>query len=89
MHGEAVELARETDREIGDIDHLLHFAQAFGEDLAHFERHQRAQVRLVRAQLIADLADDAAALWRGDHPPLVEGRGGACHHGFIIGRAGQ
>ena len=62
VHGEAVELAREPHREIGDIDHLLHFAQAFGEDLAHFERHQRAQVRLVRAQLIADLAHDLAAL---------------------------
>ncbi len=46
VHGEAVELAREADGEIGDVDHLLHFAQALGQDLAHFERDQRAQILL-------------------------------------------
>ena len=29
VHGQAVELARQADREVGDVDHLLHFAQAF------------------------------------------------------------
>ena len=38
VHGEAVKLAREAHGEIGDVDHLLHFAQSFGQDLAHLER---------------------------------------------------
>ena len=29
-HGQAVELAREADGEVGDVDHLQHFATAFG-----------------------------------------------------------
>jgi hypothetical protein len=29
-HRQAVELAREADREIADVDHFLHFARAFG-----------------------------------------------------------
>src|SRR5580693_5201024 len=41
--GEAVQLAREADREVADVDHLLYFAQALGDDLADFEGHQRAQ----------------------------------------------
>ena len=45
VHGEAVELARKADGEVGDIDHLLHFAHALRQDLAHFQRDQRAQVR--------------------------------------------
>ncbi len=48
VHGESVKLARKPDGEIGDIDHLLHFAQAFGQNLAHFERNQRAQIALVQ-----------------------------------------
>ena len=89
VHGEAVKLAREADGEIGDIDHLLHFAQAFGQDLAHLERDQRAQFLLMGAQLVADFAHDIAALGRGHHTPFEEGFGGARHHGFVIGGAGH
>ena len=53
VHGEAVEHARLADGEIGDVDHLLHFAQAFGLDLAVFERDQRAEVFLGGAQCVA------------------------------------
>ena len=35
---QAVELARQADREVADVDHLLHFAVALGADLAHLER---------------------------------------------------
>ena len=34
MHRQAVEHARLADGEVGDVDHLLHFAVAFGLDLA-------------------------------------------------------
>ena len=89
VHGEAVKLAREADGEIGDIDHLLHFAQAFGQDLAHLERDQRAQFLLMGAQFVADFAHDLAALGSGHHAPFEEGFGGARHDGFVIGGAGH
>ena len=41
--GETVQLAREADGEVADVDHLLHFAEALGDDLADLERHQRPQ----------------------------------------------
>ena len=84
VHGEAVELAREADGEIGDVDHLLHFAQAFGQDLAHLERNERAQILLMSAQFIADLAHDVAAFGGGHHAPFEKGLGGARHDGFVI-----
>ena len=43
--GQAMQLARQADREVADVDHLLHLAQAFGEDLAGLERDQRAERR--------------------------------------------
>jgi hypothetical protein len=43
---EAVELARQADREVADVDHFLHFARAFGRDLAGLQRDEAAQVAL-------------------------------------------
>src|SRR5580698_9683757 len=37
VHGKSIELTRETDGEIGDVDHFLHLAQTLRDDLAHFE----------------------------------------------------
>jgi hypothetical protein len=54
--GLAVQHARLADREIRDVDHLLHFAVAFGLDLAGFQRHQAAERALMGAQLFADQA---------------------------------
>ncbi len=71
-HGEPVELARKADGEVGDVDHLLNFAFAFGQDLAHFERDQRAEIVFEPAQLVADLAHDLAALGGGEHAPAFE-----------------
>ncbi|KAG1393877.1 hypothetical protein G6F59_014277 [Rhizopus arrhizus] len=41
MHGVAVQHAALADGEIGDVDHLLHFAIAFRLALAHFQGNQR------------------------------------------------
>src|SRR6266568_448389 len=38
-----IELPRQADREVADIDHLLHFALALFEDLAGLDRHQAAE----------------------------------------------
>ena len=50
-----------ADREVADVDHLLHFAFAFGEDLARLERDEFAEVVLLLAQGVAELADGFAA----------------------------
>ena len=47
---EAVELARQADREVADVDHLLHFAEALRHDLAGLERDQRAERLLAAAR---------------------------------------
>ena len=61
MHGIAIQHSRLADRKIGNINHFLHFAIAFGLDLAHFERDQASQRVLVIAQGIADVANGIAA----------------------------
>ena len=46
--GQSVKLARKADGKIANIDHLLHFAFAFGQNFAGFQRDQSAQVRFGR-----------------------------------------
>ena len=73
VHGAAVEHARLAHGEVGDVDHLLHFAVALRLDLAHLQGHQAAQGILVLAQLLAHQAHGFAAL-RGRHfAPELEG----------------
>jgi hypothetical protein len=86
VHGQPVELAREAHGEVADVDHLLHFAQPFGANLAHLQRDQLAQRLLVRAQEVAQVAHDFAALGCGDRAPA--GKAGLCGgHGRVVGRA--
>ena len=73
VHRQAVELAREAGREVADVDHLLHFAFALGEDLAHLEGDELAEGGLVLAEAVADLADDLAALRGRDGAPIEKG----------------
>ncbi len=62
--GEPVQLPRQADGEIADVDHLLHFAEALGDDLAGFERDQRAERLLRRAQFLAPKPHELAPPWR-------------------------
>ena len=57
---EAVQLPRQADGEIADVDHLLHFAEALGDDLADLERDQRAERLLRGAQFLAKQAHELA-----------------------------
>lgn len=59
--GAPVQLARETDRELADIDHLLHFAEGFGGDLAGLDGHQRAQIGLVLDEQLTQPGHERAA----------------------------
>ena len=90
--GEAVELARQADREVADVDHLLHLAEAFLQDLAALQRHETPQRVLVGTQLFPEQAHQLAAARRGDVAPEAEGIGGsrdlAVHRrGIVIGDA--
>ena len=71
--GETSELAREAGGEGADVDHLLHFAEAFGEDLAGFEGDEAAEGVDVGAELFAEETDELAAFRRGDVAPGFEG----------------
>ena len=88
VHGQAVEHARLADGEVGDVDHLLHFAVALGLDLAVLERDQRAERVLGGAQRVAEQADGFAAPRRGHIAPRGGGFDGAAHDGFVVGDGG-
>ena len=75
--GEAVQLARETHGEVADVDHLLNFAQALGDDLANFEGHQRTQGLLRGAQFLSQQAYELAPSRRRDLAPGKESGVGA------------
>src|SRR5208282_6056018 len=87
--GEAVELAGEADGEVADVNHLLHFAFAFGEDLAGFECDEAPEIGFGVAQGVAELADNLAAFGGGDELPLLEGRLGAASGAFVFLRGGS
>ncbi|MNZ61401.1 hypothetical protein D3C78_794970 [compost metagenome] len=71
--GQAVQLARQADGEVADVDHFLHFAQAFLGDLAGFPGHQLGQLGLVGAQHFAEQAHQFAAARRRYAAPGLEG----------------
>ena len=66
------QLARKTDRVIANVDHFLHFAQAFRHDLADFECHKTAKIILCSAEFFAEQANQLATA-RGWHfAPFLE-----------------
>ena len=73
----AEELAREADREVADVDHLLHLAEALLRDLAGLERDERAERLLLAPQLLAEQPHELAAARRGHVAPDLEGLGRA------------
>ena len=81
-----VELPREPDREVADVDHLLNLAQPLLRDLPDLERDERAERLLLAAELLAEEAHELAAPRRGDVAPRLEGGDGARDGG--VGRRG-
>ncbi len=71
--GQAEQLARQADGVVADVDHLLHLAQALGEDLAGLQGDQPAEVGLGGAQLLAEQADQLAAARGRNLAPGQEG----------------
>ena len=69
---ETVQLARETDREVADVDHLLDLAEAFRADLAGLDRHQLAELVLVLAEQLAEPPHRRTAHRAGCLAPRLE-----------------
>ncbi len=89
MHGVAVQHAALAHGEIGDVDHLLHFAIAFRLALAHFQGNQRTQGVLVLAQCFAAQAHGFAAARGRRGAPDLEGFLGAGDDGLVLGLGGR
>ena len=83
----AVELSREPDGEVADVDHLLHLAEPLLRDLPDLERDERAERLLLAAELLAEQADELAAAGRGNVAPRLERRDGAGDGGVGLGLA--
>ena len=73
---QAIKLARQADGEVADIDHLLHFAESFLQDLACFERDEATERRLFFTQAIAKEPHEFAASRRRHIAPLRVSRAG-------------
>src|SRR5262249_58400965 len=70
--GAAVELPRQPDGKVANIDHLLDLAESFGHDLARLKRHEPAEVILVSAQFLRENPHKLPAPRRRDVAPSVK-----------------
>jgi hypothetical protein len=87
-YGQAIELARQADGEVADVDHLLHLADALGQDLSRLDGDEAAEVRLCGAQLFPEKPHEFAAPG-GRHPaPGQERLVGAADGGLGFLRRG-
>src|SRR5690606_27075219 len=84
-NGQPVELTRQTNRKVADVDHLLHFALAFSNDFSGFERDEEAEVFFGVAQRVAQLPDDFSAYWRRQQFPFFESTLSAFHRALVFG----
>ena len=84
MHRQAVQHAALAHRELGDVDHFLNFAVAFGLDLSHFERDKRTECIFVRAQRVGADANGFAAFRSRRCAPDFERFLRAFDDGFVV-----
>jgi hypothetical protein len=89
-HGPAVQLARQPDREVADVDHLLDLAAGLGGDLADLEADQRGQVVLVLGEQLTPPLDEGTAPGSRDPAPgeerLVRPLDGIVHRSDVAPR---
>ena len=77
-----------ADREIRDVDHLLHFTVALGLDLAVLEGHEAAERVFVGAQFFADVPHRLAALRRRHAAPGSAAATADAMHVLVVGGRG-
>ena len=87
--GQAVELARQADGEVADVDHLLDFAEPLRHDLAGLEGHQPAEIVLGGAQFLAEQAYELAAPRRRHRAPGLKCLRGPADGGARLLQAGD
>ena len=83
---ETVQLPRKADGEIADVDHLLHFAETLGNDLAHLQGHKRSEGVFRSAQFLAQEAHELAAARRRNLAPDAKGAPGASNDRRHVGK---
>src|SRR5262249_21654388 len=66
---QAIKLARLPHCEVADVDHLLHFAEALGDDLTDLDGDEAPKSVLVAAKFIAEQADQLPTLCGRDRAP--------------------
>src|SRR3954451_17496103 len=72
---ETVQLPRQPDGEVADVDHLLDLPEALRADLAGLDGNELAELRLVRPEQLPEPADHVAARGCRRRAPGGEGLG--------------
>ncbi|MNG06345.1 hypothetical protein D3C84_895750 [compost metagenome] len=70
---QTVQLARQTNSEIADVDHFLNFTQTFLVDFASFDRYQFTKLVFVLTQHFAEHTNQFATTRRRYISPSQEG----------------
>src|SRR5439155_10540731 len=81
---EAIEHPRLAYGEVANIDHLLHFAFAFGDDLSGLQRDQLTKLVFQFAQRVAETANGLAAHRSGRDAPFRKRFLRACDRLLVI-----
>ena len=89
VHLAAVQLARQADREVADVDDFLDLAAGLAQDLAVFEADEPRQVFFARPERLTEPADDLAATRRGYLAPRTECLLGGADSLVVLGLAGR
>src|SRR5262245_43896173 len=72
LNGQAIQHPRLPDREIANVDHLLHFAFAFSDNFSGLERDDVAELRFQFAQCVPKTANSFTAYWARSRTPFQE-----------------
>ena len=77
--GAAVELARQPDGEVANIDHLLDLANALRCDLPRLKRHKPGEIILGGAQFLRENSHELPTPRRRDLAPSIKGLRGPAY----------
>ena len=69
-----MKLSRKTNGKVANVDHFLHFTQAFRDWLAAFNSYESGQVLLACPQAHSKQADEFSSARGGDTAPFQEGK---------------
>jgi hypothetical protein len=73
-----VNLARQANCEVADVDHFLNFTQCFGANFSDFNLHEVGQSLFMGTQLDAEVSHDFSADRGWNGAPSTKDVGGCC-----------